>query len=195
VTTTIALVRHGETDWNRERRFQGHTDIPLNDAGLAQVQKLADQLDGQAFTIAYASPLKRAAQTAEILAARLGIEVQHDAGLKEVDVGAWSGLTVPEVELRYPDGYSRWHDWRVEGWDDGEAYEELSGRVVAALQDIGARHVGGKVLAVTHGGPIRAAIAAARGLTLDEAHSTIGPLANCAVVRVAVRDGELEAVD
>jgi broad specificity phosphatase PhoE len=195
VTTTIALVRHGETDWNRERRFQGHNDTPLNDAGLAQAEELAERLDGQAFSVAYASPLARAAQTAEILARRLGIEVRHDPGLKEVDVGSWGGLTVPEVEARFPDGYGRWHDWRVTGWDDGETYDALSRRVVAALRDIAARHVGEHVLAVTHGGPIRAAVAAARGLALDEAHSAIGPLVNCAVVPVAVRNGNLEPVD
>ena len=191
MATTIVLVRHGETDWNRERRFQGHADVPLNDAGRAQAAELAARLDGERFSKIYTSPLRRAAETAEIMSARLGVEVEPHPALKEVDVGSWSGLSAPEVEARYPDGYARWLADRCAGWEDGESYEELASRVVAGLHEIAGRHGGEQVLAVTHGGPIRSALAGAKGVSADG----IARLANCVTYRIAVRDGELEAVD
>jgi len=195
MATTIVLVRHGETDWNRGRRFQGHADIPLNAAGLAQVRDLAEQLVGETFSAAYTSPLRRASESAELLAARLDVELRRCDALKEVDVGSWSGLTVPEVENRFPDGYARWVDWRCAGWEDGETYEDLGRRVLDGLRKIAQRHAGTQILAVTHGGPIRAAAAAALRLQLHEVPAELGPVGNCATVRIAVRDGVLEAVD
>ena len=194
MATTIILVRHGETDWNRDRRFQGQADVVLNETGRAQVRVLAAELAGEAFSIAYTSPLRRAAESAEILGAALGLEVRPCDALKEVHVGSWSGLTVPEVEARFPDGYRRWIDWRCEGWEDGETYEDFGTRVVAGLRQIGDGHPGEQVLAVTHGGPIRCAMAAALGVTLDEVREELNVLGNCAVVRLAVRDGVLDAV-
>ena len=167
MATTIVLVRHGETDWNRERRFQGHADVPLNEDGRTQVAALAEELAGERFAAAYTSPLRRAAESAEILAA-LGLVVQPSDALMEVDVGSWSGLTIREVEERFPEGFKRWIDWKVEGWEDGEQYEDFSRRVVGGLLEIAARHPGEHVLAVTHGGPMRTALAAAAGLSPGE---------------------------
>jgi broad specificity phosphatase PhoE len=195
VLTTVALVRHGETDWNRERRFQGHADVPLNEAGLAQARELAASLDGERFAAVYTSPLLRASQTAEILAARLGVAAREHASLKEVDVGSWSGFTVTEVEARFPDGFARWADWRTTGWEDGESYEQLSERVLSGVLEVAARHAGDRVLAVTHGGPMRAVLASALRLDLHEVHAAVGPLGNCAVAWIAVRNGRVEAVD
>jgi 2,3-bisphosphoglycerate-dependent phosphoglycerate mutase len=188
------MVRHGETDWNREHRFQGHADIPLNDAGLAQVRDLAGRLAGESFSAVYSSPLRRAAESAALLAAGLDLELHPHEALREVDVGSWSGLTVPEVEARFPDGYRRWIEWRSSGWDDGETYEELGRRVVRGLREIAELHRDAQVLAVTHGGPIRSAVAAALGLPLDEVREQVGSVGNCAVVRIAVQNGVLEAV-
>jgi broad specificity phosphatase PhoE len=195
VTTTIVLARHGETDWNRERRFQGHADTPLNHAGRAQAAELAALLEGEPFSGAYTSPLRRAAETAEIVAARLVVEARPHSALKEVDVGSWSGLSVEEVEERYPEGYARWLENRAAGWHDGETWEELAARVVAGLHEIARRHPGEHVLAVTHGGVIRTARAVALGLSAEEIHPEMAPLTNCATYRIAVRDGKLEAVD
>jgi probable phosphoglycerate mutase len=195
VLTTIVLVRHGETDWNRDRRFQGHADIPLNAAGRAQVRELAEQLAPDTFTIAYTSPLRRARESAEIIAKRLDVEVRPSEALKEVDVGGWSGLTVHEVEDRFPEGFARWVEWRCAGWSDGETYEQLGRRVIAGLREIAENHAGERVLAVTHGGPIRTAAAAALGIPPYEVRDRFGSLGNAAVVRIDVRDGVLEPVD
>ena len=191
--TTIVLVRHGETDWNRDNRFQGHADPPLNDTGRAQARTLAKELRDETFAALYTSPLRRASETASILGAHLGPEPRAEASLMEVDVGSWSGLTRSEVEAQFPVGFARWLEYG-HGWDDGETYDELGGRVVAGLSNLGARHPDEAVLAVTHGGPIRSALAAAEGVPFEEARRSIHVLANCAVVRIGVRSGKLERV-
>ena len=188
------MVRHGETDWNRDNRFQGHADPPLNEAGRVQAQELAAELAGETLGAAYASPLERAHETARILAARLDLDVQLSDALREVDVGSWSGLTRTEVEARFPDGYRRWFEYG-HGWDDGETYDDLGERVVAGLRRIAATHPDGHVLAVTHGGPIRSALADAAGVAFGEARRSIHVVGNCAVVRLAIREGMLERVD
>src|SRR5581483_12433051 len=88
--TTLLLVRHGETDWNSERRWQGHADEPLNETGRAQAREVADELADRSIDAVYSSDLSRARETAEIIAARLGLSVTTDARLGEVDVGDWS---------------------------------------------------------------------------------------------------------
>jgi broad specificity phosphatase PhoE len=188
------MVRHGETDWNRENRFQGIADTPLNDAGREQARAAIAELAAEEPTALYSSPLQRASETASILGTALGLEVRFSDALREVDVGSWSGLTRIEVEVRFPEGYHRWLDYG-HGWDDGETYEELGARVVAGLVRIAAEHAGERVLAVTHGGPIRSALAAATRLEFGEARRSIHVVGNCAIVRVALRDGVLERID
>ncbi len=191
MTTTIVLVRHGETDWNRERRYQGHADTPLNEAGRAQARELAEILRSEDLGAVYTSPLRRASETARIVAARLGLEARELEPLREIDVGDWQGLTVDEVRTRFPERADvAWHS----GWPNGETHDELAARVVPALLELGRRHAGDRVLGVTHAGPIRAALSAATGLSHVESRARIGPLTNCAVFRFAVRNGDLERV-
>lgn len=186
------MVRHGETDWNRENRFQGHSDPPLNATGRAQAHELAEELwAAEPIAVAYTSPLRRAYETAEIVARRLGIPMQTSKKLMEVDVGSWSGLTRSEIEARLPDGYGRWLE-HGHGWDDGESYEELGERVMAGLLEIAAQHPEELVLTVTHGGPIRSALAAAARVPFGEARRSIAVLENCATVRIGVRGGTIE---
>jgi probable phosphoglycerate mutase len=194
VATTIVLVRHGETDWNRDNRFQGRADPSLNDVGRSQARELAAQLAGEPVAALYSSPLRRAHETARILGESLALEVRTSAALMEVDVGSWSGLTRTEIEARFPAGYRRWLDYG-HGWDDGETYEELGARVVASLLDIASAHPGERVFAVTHGGPIRSALAAAQGVPFGEARRSIHVIGNCAAVRLAVRKGRLARGD
>jgi broad specificity phosphatase PhoE len=192
VPTTLVLVRHGETDWNRERRFQGHADTPLNDAGRRQAAELADMLRGERLTVVYTSPLRRASETARIVAERLGLQALELEALREIDVGDWQGLTIEEVRARYPEHvHGAWHA----GWPNGETHAEFDARVLPALLDLGTRHPDERVLGVTHAGPIRTALAAAASLSREESRAQIGPLENCAVFRFAIRDGNLERVD
>src|SRR5215211_8387218 len=138
------MARHGETDWNRDQRFQGHADPPLNDVGREQARELAERLADERLDAVYTSPLRRAGETAAIVAERLGLTAEPLDGLREVDVGSWSGLTRTDVERDFPAGYRRWLDFG-HGWDDGESYEELGKRVLAALSRIAARHPGGRI--------------------------------------------------
>jgi len=180
--TRILLARHGETDWNRVGRWQGHADPPLNDAGRGQAAELAERLAGNGIAAIYSSDLVRASQTAHVVADRLGLAVVEEAGLREIDVGSWSGLTRAEVEQRFPEGYARW--LRGDIGHDGETREELSERVVGAVERIAAAHPGDTILAVTHGGAIRALRRYADG-------DPGGPIENCGTSSLELVDGVL----
>jgi broad specificity phosphatase PhoE len=192
--TTLIVARHGETDWNRENRFQGHADPPLNELGRRQSGELAETLAGEGIARVYASPLRRAAETAEIVARRLGLEVEPVEGLREIDVGGWSGLTRDEVAERFPEQYALWLERAPHGYEDGETYAELAGRVLPALRSLAARHPDETVLVVTHGGPSRVAQAAAAGIDYHEARRRETVLANCGVCRFAVENGDLRRI-
>jgi probable phosphoglycerate mutase len=189
--TVILLARHGETDWNSERRWQGHADRPLNDVGREQARELAESLADRTIDVVYSSDLLRAHETALIVADRLGLPVDVDPGLREVDVGDWSGRVHSEIEGLDPDGYRRWREGG-KGWAGGESYEEMGERVVAAVLRLAARHPGEAVLIVTHGGSIRACRATAAGLDYAASRvSAIGSMANCEVAELHVADGRL----
>jgi broad specificity phosphatase PhoE len=192
VPTVLLLARHGETDWNRERRFQGHADRPLNDVGRQQARELAELIRVEAVARVYTSPLKRASETARIVSAQLDLEPHELEALREIDVGDWEGLTIEEVRALYPEQLDV--AWRS-GWPNGETHDELGERVLPALLELEIRHPGETVLGVTHAGPIRATLAAAAGHTHEESRAQIGPLENCVVFRFAIEDGKLLRVD
>ena len=192
--TTILLARHGETDWNRDYRFQGHADPPLNESGRRQAAELADVLADKRLAAVYSSPLRRALETAEILAAPHGLEPVKVEALREVDVGSWQGLTRTELAERVPEQLARWLDGG-QGWEDGETYEQLARRVLSALLDLAAAHEGGRILAVTHGGPIRAALAFADGTTYAEQRRRGPTIANVFLAEFAVESGRFRRLD
>jgi broad specificity phosphatase PhoE len=152
--TTLLLARHGQTDWNLEHRWQG--DPPLNDAGRAQAEALAASLDATPLDGLYSSNLRRALETAEVVAKRIGLEVQVDARLREIDVGDWVGFTTAELERRFPAGFERFREGHA-GWEQGENYDQMVARVTAAFFDIAAAHPGDRILVVAHGGVMCAA--------------------------------------
>lgn len=157
--TTFYLIRHGETEWNLNGRWQGHTDVPLNQVGLAQAQRLAERIrtSETRFSRIYSSDLQRAWQTASALGVAIGLEPQPLIELREIDVGAWSGLTSAEVRARDADGYDR----VLSGEDlprggTGERFLDLYNRVVAAIERLAVKHSGQTIALVTHGGAVRA---------------------------------------
>jgi probable phosphoglycerate mutase len=186
--TTLFVARHGQTDWNREQRWQGHADPPLNATGREQAAELGDSFVGRGIDVVVSSDLRRAAETAEIAALRLGLTVEVDPRLREVDVGEWSGLTSAEVLARYPEGYSRRRAGRT-GWNHGEELAAMADRVVAALLDLAARYPGRRVLVVTHGGPVRAALAAC-GVDVRAAPG----VQNGDVEEIAIRGGRMRRI-
>jgi broad specificity phosphatase PhoE len=188
--TTILLARHGESDWNRTRRWQGHADRPLTDLGRRQARELAARLASTELDAVYSSDLKRARETAEIVASGRGLAVHELPALREVDVGSWSGLTRDEAAERFPDAYKRWEEGG-EGWDDGETYEQLGDRIIGAVKRIAADHPGERVLVVTHGGSIRAIHADALGLDIHTYRRIQRVEPNATLSAVCVEGGRL----
>ena len=188
--TTILLARHGESDWNREARWQGWADRPLTVHGRAQAKALAERVAHIRLDGVFSSDLERARETAKAVADLQGLPVTVDRDLREIDVGSWSGLTRAAAEARYPDAFARWREGS-EGWADGETYDDLSDRVLAAVRRIARAHDGGCVLVVTHGGPIRAIHAAALDLEV-QTYRRLRPVEpNARLSVVCVVDGEL----
>jgi probable phosphoglycerate mutase len=186
--TTLFVVRHCQTDWNLEHRWQGHADPPLNATGRAQAAALGESLAGLGIDRVVSSDLRRASETAELAAARLGLPVELDPRLREVDVGEWSGLTSAEVEERFPEAYRRRQKGRT-GWVEGEELGAMAQRVVAALLDLAGQHQGRRLLVVTHGGPMRAMRAACG------ADSAAQPAAaNGEIDEIVVRDGSMRRI-
>ena len=192
--TTILLARHGETDWNRDGRFQGHADPMLNELGRRQAQELALRLRGEQIDAIWSSDLGRAKQTAFYVASQLDLLVRLSGQLREMDVGGWSGSTREEIAARWPAEFETWRE-TGRGWPDGEDFDVMQERVVNAILGIGAAHPEETVLVVTHGGPMRALHAHATGLTLPEHRQLRGVAGNCEIVRMEVRDELLITLD
>jgi broad specificity phosphatase PhoE len=186
--TTILLVRHAETEWNRTDRWQGHADPRLNAEGLRQAAQLARELSRDTFVAIYSSDLRRAYETADAIARDRKLEVVKDHALREIDVGEWSGLTSAEIQSRFPDNY-RQHVLGDDGWEQGETHAAMSDRVIAAVSQIAEAHPEGRVLCVLHGGPIRALLAHAEGIDLTEWRRTRRGPDNADVETIVVENG------
>ncbi len=155
----IYIVRHGETDWNREGIYQGQTDTSLNEKGRDDAKKLAAALSKIRFSCIYSSDLKRARETAEIINESLNLPVFYTRNLREMDFGRWTGISVFDMEKIDPDLFRRWQD---NPWDisppGGETFRELTERVVDTIEEISNKHRDENILVVSHGGPIKALI-------------------------------------
>jgi 2,3-bisphosphoglycerate-dependent phosphoglycerate mutase len=169
--TRIILARHGETDWNRERRWQGHSDRPLNETGREQAETLAAELAGEPIAAVYSSDLVRAHETARIVADRLGLDVVTVPGLRERRFGSWEGLQDVEVERLFPG---------LHGPPDAEPRDDMTRRVLESLERIAAANDGRTVLVVSHGGPIRAVLRHRNDARCE------GPVGNCSIVDLEV---------
>ena len=141
--TRILLARHGETDWNREGRWQGHSDQPLNATGIAQAEALGRRLAGEKLDAVYASDLRRATETAAHVTRETGLEAILTPGLREVDVGDLAGLDRAEAGRRYPEWYTQWREGTDDRYPGGERFADLHKRALVAFDRIADRHAGG----------------------------------------------------
>lgn len=164
----VILVRHGETEWNRIGRQQGHLDSPLSDAGIAQAERLTQRLAGEEFAALYSSDLGRAFHTAQRIAAHSGHSVITDARLRERHLGIFQGLTREEAGEKYPRDSEKLEsgdpDYRIPG---GESARDRYERIVACIEDIAGRHPGERIVIVAHGGALRSLFHRTLGLPLS----------------------------
>lgn len=173
--TELILCRHGETDWNRQGRYQGRTDVALNAHGRQQARDLAQRLSREQVDVVYSSTLSRAYDTAIEIANVHGIiEVRRDPRLDEIDQGAWEGLRRDEIALRHPDELEAWRrypiDLRLPG---GETLDEVRLRVRSALDDIMLLHDGKAICLVAHSVSMAVVKHELQGISLTEALATL----------------------
>ncbi|MDE2402602.1 MAG: histidine phosphatase family protein [Burkholderiales bacterium] len=151
--TRLLVIRHGETAWNLDARIQGHTDIPLNDHGRWQAERLAQALVDEGIHAVYASDLQRACATATPLALAAGLSLQLDPGLRERHFGRFEGMTQAEVARQWPDEGRRWRERDpAYGPDGGETLQSFYERCVATAARLAQQHVGQTIALVAHGG-------------------------------------------
>ena len=166
--TELLFIRHGETDWNRQQRFQGQIDVPLNATGRAQADRLATRLATERYDAFFTSDLKRARETAAPLAAAWGQEPVAVPGLREQSYGVWEGLDVPTIKERHG---AMWQDWLQHHGDfalpGGESLRQFHARVLTAVQQIAHAAAGQRLAIVTHGGVLDMLWRSAHGLSLD----------------------------
>jgi broad specificity phosphatase PhoE len=161
---TIHLARHGQTAYNHEGRFQGHLPVPLDASGRAQAAALAEVAAGVQITSLWCSPLRRARETADVVAARIGLEPVEDARFAETDTGDWTDRSFADVRAEDAEGFARFErsdpTFRYPG---GESFAEQSERVQAGLAALRAQQSALPALVVCHRGVIRLALAVALG--------------------------------
>lgn len=177
------LVRHGQTDWNIQRRFQGHTDIPLNAEGIAQARDLAATLNESHISAVYSSDLNRALQTAGILAEGKSIPVIRDKRLREISMGEWEGKIWQDVNQNLTKELLQLNNNPVHGRAaGGESLAEVAERVKEFADEIAMKYPGQIVLVVSHGLSLGALHCMSAGLPLAQARNMIPH--NCSIVRV-----------
>ncbi|GAB4196072.1 MAG: histidine phosphatase family protein [Roseiflexaceae bacterium] len=165
----LLLIRHGETDWNATLRYQGQGGVPLNAQGRAQARRVGERLARYGAVALYTSDIVRASETAAIVGELSGLAPQPMPDLREIDVGQWEGLTPEELYRRFPDHMREYErDPARTVRLGGESYAQLQVRALRALNSIHAAHPGDQtVLAVSHGGTIRALLCHVIGLDLS----------------------------
>ena len=184
----MVLWRHGETTWNAEHRFQGQSDIPLDETGQAQAERAARLLAALRPDVIISSDLARATSTAAPLARLTGLEVMLDKDLRERHGGCWEGLTDTEIRERYPQAHAAWNP------PDGEPSVAVADRVAAALQRAAATAAergtarDGLAVVVSHGAALRLGMSRLLGMP-DELFGALGPLSNCSWSVLGLRYG------
>ena len=170
------LIRHAQSTWNAAGRWQGHCDSPLSELGRSQAKELAQRVDPGAVDVLVSSDLERALETARIVGAAIGREPDPDPGFRELDLGAWGGLTRPEIQERWPDVLRRFDADEFDARPaEGETRAELAVRVHAATARVVAENPGRRIAIVTHYGAIQALVP---GSWLENAELYRAPLAS-----------------
>ncbi|MDP6295025.1 MAG: histidine phosphatase family protein [SAR324 cluster bacterium] len=166
--TEIILIRHGETEWNSQKRMQGHSNSNLSEVGRGQIQELGELMKNVSFDHIYSSDSLRARQTAEAITQYSGHTLQFDQRIREKNLGVFEGLTSTEAKERHPEIYRL---FKTAGAnyviDEGESTQQLLERALEFIEEIRLRHPQERVVMVTHGGVVRVLMKHALGLSID----------------------------
>lgn len=191
--TELIVVRHGQTDLNREPRFQGQIDAPLNALGQLQAERLSERLAAERVDALVASDLTRTRQTAEPSSQRLGLTASLTALLREQSFGVLEGLSFSEAQARHPQAWEGWlaHDPDVAP-PGGETTRRFHARVVGAVRALAQAHAGGSITLVTHGGVLDMLWRTAQGLPLHGARTCVIP--NAGINRLRVSGERIEVI-
>jgi probable phosphoglycerate mutase len=189
--TELVFIRHGETDWNRQQRFQGQIDVPLNALGHTQAQRLAGRLGDERFDAFFSSDLQRALQTAAPLAAAWQQQPTPLMGLREQCFGMLEGLEVGVIRSRHADLWQRWleHDGDYALPGGGESLRQFHGRVLGSVRELAQQMAGQRAVIVTHGGVLDMLWRTANGLPISGLRECHIP--NTGINRLRWRDGTL----
>ena len=194
--TQLILVRHGQTIANIEGRWTGWSTTELSEVGYAQVRAVAQCLQDteEDYVAIYTSPLPRASATATEIGSALNLQPIPVDGLREINFGDLDGITLEEMEERYPELYVRWQDKTDVNfvWPNGEMRADFFLRVAETCSDILSRHHEGSVVVVSHGGTLRSCLA--HLLPSELAEWWTYQLDNCGLTRVAVEDGQVQLI-
>jgi len=191
VMTELILIRHGETDWNRELRFQGQIDVPLNAAGFEQARRVAAQLAGESVQHLVCSDLLRTRQTAQAPSRQLALEAATDPGLREQAFGVVEGMRADEIQQQFPQAWTRWSQFDADyTFDGGESTQIFHARVMAALRRLAQERQGQRLVVVTHGGVLDMVYRSAMGLSLSGPRQSVIP--NGGISRVLLRESRVE---
>ena len=186
--TRICLVRHGETEWNAERRIQGQIDIGLNETGQRQAVAAGRWLQRAGIVALYSSDLKRAWTTAQAIGAAIGLVPTPAPEMRERRYGVFEGLTYDEAKEKYPDGYGAFEGRNADyAFENGESLKAMFARVTGKLQQIAAAHPGQNVVVVLHGGVLDVINRFVRGNPLEMPRDFLIP--NAGINWVSVIDG------
>lgn len=150
----LILVRHGETEWNKQHRYQGQVDVPLSDVGKQQAKLLAKRLSSRNIDVIYASDLKRAWDTASVIAANNSWTVLPEPRLREMNFGILEGLTFDKAQAQYPEMVTAWLENYNQPSKGGESLDVFSARVLSFRDDLQEKHYDQTILLVAHGGPL-----------------------------------------
>lgn len=196
--TELILIRHGETDWNRELRFQGQMDVPLNAVGHEQARRLAERLAAERVQQLVSSDLLRARQTAEPLGAHplrpLPLTPELDAGLREQHFGVAEGLRVSDIKRQHAQAWDQWVRFEADyAFEGGESMRRFHARVIAALRALARRHEGKTLAVVTHGGVLDMVYRTALALPLAGPRQSEIP--NAGINRVRIASEAIEIVN
>jgi 2,3-bisphosphoglycerate-dependent phosphoglycerate mutase len=192
--TELILIRHGETDWNRELRFQGQVDVPLNATGHEQALRVARRLAGSTVHHIYCSDLLRTRETADPSATELALQLVPDAGLREQNFGAVDGMRVDDIKAQHAEAWDQWIRFDADyAFTGGESTRQFHTRVMQSLRRIAAAHPGQTLLVVTHGGVLDMVFRTARGLDLSGPRQSEIP--NGGLNRVRLADDIFEILE